>query len=142
MKQLLLLSLLAQAFVAKAADDPFGTEHHTREYMGSIKNAQSRVVYHLVNHYYTVQAAIVAHVHLELLVYNRRWRLIEKYVVDNPDGLPVLLRRNKLYFKTKDKRGAIIRHRQLINPAAPLPKCICVLPDNDCYFRQSTYGVL
>jgi hypothetical protein len=135
MKLLLLLSLLAHVFVAKAADDSFGTEHHTREYMGSVKNAQGRPVYHLVNHFYTVQAAIVAHGHSELLVYDGRWRLIDKYVVDMPDDLPVLLRRNILYFQKRSAKGDIIKNRQLINPKAPLPKCVCVEPHNDCYFR-------
>jgi hypothetical protein len=142
-----MIATLAILFVNQVAVTSLAVNHNPnkeydeREYLGSVKDARGKPVYHLVNHTYAVQAAIMAHGHSELLVYDKKWRLIEKYVTNGWDELPILLRRNTLYFKTREG-SRVIRNRQTISPAMSPPKCICVLPNNNCYFRQSTYALL
>jgi hypothetical protein len=102
-----------------------------QKYLGDIKSPTGAVLYHVMTHFYTVQAAVELHGHSRVLFFDKNWKQLAYCEVGMPEELPERLIQNSLYFKFPGSTHQQIERLLLIN--STLPKKLCLGPDANCY---------
>lgn len=100
-----------------------------KKYLGSVKGPTGGVLYHVMTHFYTVQAAIVLHGHSRILFFDKSWKQLGYCEVDMPDELPDKMKKNSLCFKHAGANNQQLEYQALIGSA--LPKLLCT--GTNCY---------
>ncbi|MDO7851122.1 hypothetical protein [Hymenobacter convexus] len=100
-----------------------------KKYLGSARGPTGEVLYHVMTHFYTVQAAAVLHGHSRILFFDRSWKQLAYCEVDMPDELPDKLKKNSLCFKHAGANNQQLEYQALIGSA--LPKLLCT--GTNCY---------
>jgi hypothetical protein len=94
------------------------------EYLGAVKSPTGRPIYHVINQFTRLKAAITFHGNSRLLFFDEKEKLKYAYNMGMPDELPYKLLDNKLYFKSaRAKTDTVVLNSKL-------PKVLCAL---DCY---------
>ena len=100
-------------------------------YLGTIRDKNGQITYHVFSVFRLVQAAIAKHGHSEVVFLDKSLGLIRKYNLGLPEELPFTLKDNSLSFyyteeETKDRKTF---QREI---SGQLPELLCVSP-NVCY---------
>jgi hypothetical protein len=102
-----------------------------KKYLGSVESPSGAVLYHVMTHFYTVQASSELHGHSRILFFDKGWKQLAYYEVGMPDELPDKLKNNSLCFKYASANNKQREYQLLIGSV--LPKQLCIEPDANCY---------
>lgn len=95
-------------------------------YLGVLKDANQKTVFHVVKEFYKVRAAATWHGHSVIYFFDNKRSLVAKCYPDMPDRLPVKLKDNTFYFEYL-KDGAAKKYEWTI--PLPLPNDFRCRPD-------------
>ncbi|MDO7849128.1 hypothetical protein Q5H92_22385 [Hymenobacter sp. M29] len=100
-----------------------------KKYLGSVKGPTGEVLYHVMTHFYTVQAAVVLHGHSRILFFDKSWKQLAYCEVDVPEELPDKIKKSSLCFKYAGANNQQLEYQVLIGAA--LPKLLST--GSNCY---------